>query len=358
MADLTPASFRITEEDKEKFKSITKEFGFGNQSEAFTELINTWEMSQAKKSFNGDRAKEIEVFQTTLSKLGSIFLNTLEFNESSEERIRDEVTLELTTKDRVISNLQDQLEKIKINNSELEKNFKEKSTELNQAKETIIDLSNNIDKLKKDLDDKQKTIDILNKSNVNQLEQLEQYKDLKSINDLLLKQLEELESKTVSLETTNKQLSDKVNNSEDMISFYKENIADLKRDVEAYKEDLKDLDIKHSKYIEELEIKHIKQLDEIKSNYEKSIEKEKVISDQYRDELTILDQKYNDQIKEIKTEHKRISENEINLIKEQLVEKYNLQLDKKDLQIEKFKNEIEQIKSKFSSRKTSKQERE
>ncbi|WP_394885005.1 coiled-coil domain-containing protein [Clostridium butyricum] len=336
MADLTPASFRITEEDKEKFKSLTKEYGFGNQSEAFTELINTWEMAKAKKSFKGDRAKEIEVFQNTLSKLGSLFLTTLEFNESSEERIRDEIALELTTKDRTISNLQEQLEKIKLSNFEVEKSFKENSLELDKANEAIDNLSKNIDKLKKDIEDKQKTIDILNKSNVNQLEQLEQYKDLKSANDLLLKQLEELESKTFDLENTNRQLSDKVTNTEDMIDFYKNNMSDLKRDIEEYKEEVKDLDIKHNK-----------QLTDIKVDYEKSLEKETSISKQYREEINRLNEKYDIQIKEIKSEYENTTEKQIESIKEQLINKYNLQLDKKDLEIEKLNNELVQLKTKF-----------
>lgn len=343
MSEVKPVSFRINEEDQEKFKQFASENNL-NQAEAFSSIISMIELENARKNL-GDRAKSIDVFRDTVSKLVNFYVNSLEENSTAEDRIREEFQKELNTKDNTITNLYEQLQELKMNNTELEKKYQEKYDTLKEAEKAIMGWAKHTDELKKDLEDKQKSIDVLTNNNINQLEQLEQYKDLKSTNDLLLKQLEELESKSLSLENTNKQLSDKIINTEDMINFYKDNMSELKRDIEAYKEDIKDLDIKHGKYIEELETKHNRQIEDIKADYEKSLEKEKVTSEQYREDLNRLDEKYNNQIKEIKSEYENTSKKAIESIREQLINKYDLQLDKKDLEIEKLKNELDQLKS-------------
>ncbi len=99
-----PATFRFTDDDVQKFKELASNLNL-SQSEMFGGLLNTFEIDKAKQSIP-DRAKEIETFQATAEKLKSMFLNSLEINQTSEERIREDLSLELKTKDQAIADLQ------------------------------------------------------------------------------------------------------------------------------------------------------------------------------------------------------------------------------------------------------------
>ena len=171
MADIKATSFRLNEEDIVKFKQFIDENGFSNQAEAFTSIMQTVEMAKAKGMIK-DRAKEIEVFQNTINNLMSMFLNSLNVNQTSEERIREELSQELQTKDNTIGNLYEQLQDLKADNERLKDNEKIKESIIKQADEEVK-------KLQKDNVDKEKSIDKLNSNNDLLQEQLQEYKQYK-----------------------------------------------------------------------------------------------------------------------------------------------------------------------------------
>lgn len=315
MSEIKSTSFRINEEDNEIFKKFASDNGFNNQAEAFNAMIQLVEMARAKGEIK-DRAKEIEVFQNTINDLMGYFLNSLNVNQSSEERIRKELSQELLAKDNSINTMYEQLKKSNDAIAEFEKGFKDKSMELEKNQETIKEYIEKNNILKKNDEDKQKSIDVLTRNNLNQIEQLDQYKDLKSANDLLLKQLEEYNSKLLSLTNEKEQLENKINNFIEMISFHKDNIAELKENVEQYKEEIKDLNIKHDKRIDEI-----------------------------RSEYLEMEENYKIQIKELKIDYDNAAKKEIESIKEQLNNKYLVSLEKKDLENEKLKDQMEKLKA-------------
>lgn len=294
--NIKPATFRLNEDDINKFKEFAKQNNL-TQEEAFTSLLNALELNNAKATL-GNRSKSIEVFQTTVNSLVKFYINSLEENAVAEDRIRDELSKELKTKDNTIDTMFEELQTLKIDKSEKQNMLNQQSSELDIAKKQILDWIDKNDKLNKDIEDKQKSIDVLTRNNINQMQQLEEYKDLKSDNELLLKQIEKLKSQNISLENMKTQLESKIENSEDMISFYKENISELKKNIEQYKSDIKELEVKHDKYIEET-----------KTGYELSLKKE------------------------------------IELIKDQLYNKYSFDLTKKDLVINKLKSQLETLKT-------------
>lgn len=339
-----PATFRLSEVDIDKFKKFAAENNL-NQQDAFASLINTLELSNAKRNLGG-RENSIEQFQNTINKLVGFYINSLQENETAEEAIRDELSKELSTKDNTINTMYEQLQELKIVKSDLEKSVKEKDNSLKESFEAVATLHDANKKLEKDIEDKQKTIDLLNKSNVNQLEQIEKSKDLKSANELLLKQLEELEAKNLSLDNTNKQLNDKITNAEEMIQFHKDNISELKGNIEAYKDDIKDLNIKHDKYIKELEDRNRIQIEELKAEYERILNREKANIEQLREDIKVGNDKHQEQLKEAHIQADNAAKKEIEAIKEQLNNIHSLEIGKKDLEIEKLKNEIKNIESK------------
>lgn len=297
MAEIKATSFRVSEEDIAKFKEFAEEQGY-NQAEAFKSIMQTVEMAKAKNMIK-DRAKEIEVFQDTINNLMSMFLNSLNVNQTSEERIREELSKELQTKDNTISNLQEQLENLKATNIE----EKKRSDEL---LECVEDRSEDIGKLQNDKKDMQKNIDKLNSNNDLLQEQLKEYKqykdDYKNLNtklEQLKTEAEELKENNQKLINENELLSNKITANTDMITFYKNEISSKDRDIDNYKRDIKE-----------------------------------------------LDNKYNTKLEEIKAENEKALKDKLKNNIDNLNAKYEVEFNKKDFEIEKLKNEISILKTK------------
>ena len=185
MADIKATSFRVSDEDIAKFKEFADKEGY-NQAEAFKSIMQTVEMAKAKNIIK-DRAKEVEVFQNTINDLMSYFLNSLNVNQTSEERIREELSQELQTKDNTISTMYDQLQEVKAENKALKDNAKE-------LNDNIKIINEEVKKLNNDILDKNKNIDKLNSNNDLLQENLQEYKKYKDNYKNLENELEQLKA--------------------------------------------------------------------------------------------------------------------------------------------------------------------
>lgn len=297
MADIKATSFRLNEEDITKFKEFAEKEGY-NQAEAFKSIMQTVEMAKAKNLIK-DRAKEIEVFQDTINNLMSMFLNSLNVNQTSEERIREELSQELQTKDNTISNLQEQLKDVKAENSDLKADNKKLNTD-------VIDYEIIEKELNNMLKGHQKNIDKLNSNNdllQEQLQEYKQYKDNYIELEIQLKQLranhEEVKADNNKLINKIDLLNNKITTDNDMIEFYKTNISELKANIEGYKTDIKS-----------------------------------------------LEEKCNKQIESIKAEHEKALQEQLKVNADMLNNKHEVELNKKDLEIQKLKNEISFLETK------------
>lgn len=306
MADVKATSFRVNEEDIAKFKEFADKEGY-NQAEAFKSIMQTVEMAKAKNMIK-DRAKEIEVFQDTINNLMSMFLNSLNVNQTSEERIREELSQELQTKDNTITILHEQLQDTKNENKELDRLF-------NNYKASEKILREELEKVNADIIEKQKNIDKLNSNNDLLQEQLKEYKtyrdDYKNLNaqfENLKADHEALKENNNKLSNDNELLNNKITANSDMITFYKDEIEIKNKSIEEYKVNTKE-----------------------------------------------LEDKYNKQIQEVKAEHEKAIHEQLENTISNLNSKHEIELSKKDLEIQKLNNEIDKLKkssSKVSAPKT------
>lgn len=324
MADVKPVSFRISEDDQEKFKQFASENGL-NQAEAFKNLINTWEMAQAKNQI-GDRAKEIETFQDTVNNLMGMFINSLAINKTSEERIREQLALELNTKDLTIQDLQTERNKFKENLKSIE--------EIN--KELVSNNKNLSDEVKK----AQKELDVKIETDKNQQEQIStlnsivtEYKGYKEINKKLDSENKKLLSEISIKDNTVKQLQGELKNNADMISFYKEQLDSSKEEIKSLNKSISDKENTYKVYTKELEDKH-KEEEKAYKIYTKELEdkhKEEVaeVKALYKNTLDSKTKDCQEQLKKIELEFK---------------EKLDLEMQKKQLEMDKLINELEILK--------------
>ena len=311
MADIKATSFRVNEEDIAKFKEFTEKEGY-NQAEAFKFIMQTVEMAKAKNMIS-DRAKEIETFQDTINNLMSMFLNSLNVNKSSEERIREELSREINLKDTTITTMLEQLEEVKAENNNLKDTNKENNN-------NIKELQDQLKKATIDITDKQKNIDKLNSSNDLLQETLKEYRQYKDNYKILEKELEQLKQENIkkdntisNLENSNKQLEDKLKNDVDMINFYKDNNLELKNNIKDYKAEIK-----------------------------------------------ALEEAYKEEIGNIKSENQKELEKQLVVLEEQFNNKLSIELSKKELEIQKLNNTLDQLQHnpKKKNNKTEQQELE
>ena len=267
MAEIKGTSLRVNEDDLKKFKEYMKEFDL-TQAETFQAIINSFEMAKAKNLIK-DRAKEIEVFQSTVNNLTSMFISSLAINQTSEERIRESLSAELNTKDKLISNLQEDKDKYKDK-------IKALSTSVEEYENTINKINSNLYKSNKDNEDKTLTIN-------NQLEQIKilneivaEYKEFKDTNKVLAHSNKELTKNNNDLVHENLDLKDKISNVKDMNKFYKEQILKLEEEVRKLNAENNNNKDKYEKEIELLKNTQNKKIDDIKlENKMKLEEKEK-----------------------------------------------------------------------------------
>ena len=295
------STLRINAGDEESFKQYLKDNGY-TQAEGFKNLVALMELDNAKEQLS-DRAKEIDTFRDTVNKLIGFYINSLEVNQVAEERIREEVKKELSTKDNTIRNLQEQLqeqkekiEEIKAESKEISKDNKALASEKEKAFEDIKAKENENETLAGNNKMLQEQVITLNGI-------ITEYKDLKNLNIKLEAENKELKGTHQKFKTELEQLNNKLINADDMLKFYKEQVAELKAEVKELNKSIIGKENTYKAEIKALEEKNIKELDKVKEE-----------------------------------------------LQEKLNSKHEVELGKKDIEIDKLKNMVNQLQDKLRNK--------
>lgn len=313
--EIKAVSFRLAEDDIQKFREFADEQGL-NQAEMFQSLMNSFEMAKAKGMIT-DRAKEIEVFQDTVNTLMNMFINSLAINQTSEERIRETLSLELNTKDKTIADLQSREKDLKIEFERIDK-------DLDKSLKTGNELAVNLENANKEIEQKNNIIN-------NQQEQINtlnsivtEYKSYKDINKELELRNIELNNKLTDTLHSNSDLQSKIENLENIKEFYKSEVESLKNEIKEVNKNIKDIEKSYK--------------DEIKD-----------LNNAHREELNVLEDKYKSEIEELKKElTEKFNEDMKNKIEFEK-SKYQLELDKAISKEQLLKVKYENLKEKYDN---------
>lgn len=294
MADnIKQASFRLTEDDVVKFREIADQQGL-NQAEMFQSLLNSFEMAKAKGQIT-DRGKEIETFQGTVNTLVSMFVSSLAINQTSEERIRETLSLELHTKDTTIKDLQEEKTKYK-------EELKVAKEELESKDKAAKEIESKLNSLNKDLLQKNNTIDSL-QSQLNTLNSIvDEYKGFKDTNTILESNIKELSNINANLISKNTDMKFQLDNEVKMKEFFENQIQSLREALDTNNQERKILEQEHKVQLEVLKIefnnKFENEIQKYKNDFNEklSFEKEKMqlLQDKISNELEANKAKYNE----------------------------------------------------------------
>ena len=111
MGEIKQTNFRVDQERADAFRAYCEANGI-NQAVGFERMLEALEMQNAKAAIPS-RETEISEFERALRYLQAAYLNSLELNEQAEARIREEFARQLDTKDRTITDYQDQIAALK-----------------------------------------------------------------------------------------------------------------------------------------------------------------------------------------------------------------------------------------------------
>lgn len=140
-------NMRISEEIAERFRAFCKEQGI-SQPQGMDSLLSMMELVQAKETFP-TRQTEIENFEMHAKSLVSAFLNSLEINAGSEERVKKQFVASMESKDKIITELQNKVEELQtlLNESRtIQKDSEEKKLEAEQAYSAAVKAAQNLEK--------------------------------------------------------------------------------------------------------------------------------------------------------------------------------------------------------------------
>lgn len=387
MSEIKQATFRLNDEDINAFREMTDKSGM-NQAEMFQGLLNAFEMSRARNQI-GDRGKEIDTFQTTVNTLMGMFLNSLAINQTSEERIRETLSLELNTKDTTIKDLQEEKKKLKEEVAALRESLDTKAKIAKVAENELEKLSKETEaiteKLNKDLAEKSETINSLQGQLQTLNEIIAEYKPYKDTNVGLEDKLKELSKTIADLTAANKDMNSQLNNETKMKEFYEKEVKDLKISIEKinaetrtldqhhkqefesldqehreelklmeqhHKQELKAMDQQHKQELQALELKmkdsYEKEVGGLKGSIEKLNNESKDLEQKHKQEIEQLENKHKEELAAVEVKHQSIIDKEIINLKKNFDDK--LQLEKEKLDFAKAKNEaeLENIKSKYN----------
>lgn len=143
MSEIKPATFRLDTTTTEKFKELASDFGV-TQDKMLQELMGTFELENAKVNL-ADRGKEIDEFQTIAQRMIRIYLNSLELNQNSEERIKDQFQEQLVKKQELIFNLQEQNKLCREDLKNKDALLKDTLNLNAKSKEEVIQIKNTLD---------------------------------------------------------------------------------------------------------------------------------------------------------------------------------------------------------------------
>lgn len=142
--ELKPKSFRINDETAEKFKDISAQIG-GNQQETMQYLINAYYMQEKKVNLSDYKAN-IEAFEQYATSLIALYTESLEENKATKKAVMREFNATLTSKDKIIEDLQTKCERAELEQAEAKVQKETAENNLKQAESENARLTQELEK--------------------------------------------------------------------------------------------------------------------------------------------------------------------------------------------------------------------
>lgn len=119
MGEVKQTNFRVDQDTADKFREFCAAAGM-NQAQGFDHMMQVLELDRAKEAVPS-RATEIEEYEMHVKAILSAYTNSLAINNDAEERVKEQFSASLESKDKTIQDLQGQIAHLKEEKDTAEK---------------------------------------------------------------------------------------------------------------------------------------------------------------------------------------------------------------------------------------------
>lgn len=169
----TPISFRADDETKKRFEEASAEFE--NKNIFMQTLLNLYSMDKAGVTLSGQETS-IKNFQSLVNSLVKEYTHSLELTANAENRVRDEFSVQLDSKDSVISDLQKRLAETEQTAEQTVSEVANLKEQLQQKSEAVTTADEKVKQLEASLADKQTIIEGKDKTIITMTEEINSLK--------------------------------------------------------------------------------------------------------------------------------------------------------------------------------------
>lgn len=191
-------NMRISEEIAERFRTFCKNQGI-SQPQGMDSLLSMMELVQAKETFPS-RQTEIENFEMHAKSLVSAFLNSLEINAGSEERVKKQFVASMESKDKIITELQNKVEELQFFLNESKTVQKESEEKELESQQKYLSAKKETENLEKMVADKNAIIEMITGKLQEAESKLGNYDILAEENQSAKKEIEKLKEQLKELQ--------------------------------------------------------------------------------------------------------------------------------------------------------------
>lgn len=249
--ELKTRSFRITEETSERIKELAVEIG-GNQQEVMAKLIEAYEFQKGKAVLL-DKKEYIEKFEQYSAVLTHMYMASLEDNQKLSATIHTEYESQLTSKDLVIQNLQEENKSLKQETTEAATHQKAIGEE-NQA------LQHELNEARREAAEKKNTHE-------------HTIKDKEELNQALLVTVSELKSRIESMELAHQAANEIKKNYSSLETRLQETENNFQRTALETEKRILALDKAYQEEIQKIKSENMKEIDQYQKKYLELLEK-------------------------------------------------------------------------------------
>lgn len=231
-SEKVPVPMRIRPETADKFRTVAKEFT--DQESALNGLMAAYEREKIQLA-NPQFAEDMQMFESYQRYLSTKYTEILNALATAEERAKNNVQKLLDSKDSVIQELQDNLEKAKVSKSRYEEFYQVATNEKEKLEEEVRQRKLALEGQRKEMEEKE-----------------EQYasslSDKERLNEILSKNVEEAQEKLKLYAEYPKQFQEK-----------EEKIKELTEQVHQLESQQKEEEYRHRMELLEMEKQHEKE---------------------------------------------------------------------------------------------------
>ena len=131
MGEVKQTNFRVDQDTADKFREFCAAAGM-NQAQGFDHMMQVLELDRAKEAVPS-RATEIEEYEMHVKAILSAYTNSLAINNDAEERVKEQFSASLESKDKTIQDLQGQIAHLKEEKETAAQSMKEAAAATEKA---------------------------------------------------------------------------------------------------------------------------------------------------------------------------------------------------------------------------------